>query len=90
MLDLSRHARVRQQERVVPRLVIDLLLEFGKVERSHSADRYFLDRKSRKELVKKLGGRAYEALRPLLNTYVVVSDGGEIVTVARRLKRFRR
>jgi hypothetical protein len=87
---LSQHARMRKQQRAVPNLVIDLLLEFGKIDRSQGADRYVLDRKSRVKLASKIGASAYEALRPLLNTYLIISEEGRIVTIAKRQKRFRR
>ena len=88
-LGFTKHAAIRAVQRSLPPLVIELLLEYGAAARSSGAERIALDKRGRKRLARDIGSAAYEALRPLLNTYVVLSDEGPLITVARRKKRFR-
>jgi hypothetical protein len=88
-LRFTKHAAARATQRSVPPLVIELLLDYGAAERSLGAERIALNKRGRKRLARDIGSAAYEALRPLLDTYVVLSDDGPVVTVAKRTKRFR-
>jgi hypothetical protein len=85
----TKHATTRAVQRNVPPLVVELLLSYGLVARSSGAERIALDKRGRKRLARDIGSAAYEALRPLLDTYVILSDDGPVITVARRTKRFR-
>jgi hypothetical protein len=88
-LRFTKHATTRVTQRSVPPLVIELLLDYGATERSSGAERIALTKRGRKRLARDIGSAAYEALRPLLNTSVVLSDEGPVITVAKRTKRFR-
>lgn len=87
MLDDSKHAQVRAQKRAIPPFVRDLLVDYGRVVRRHGADVYFLDRKARKALQRDMGCLVYKRLCDLLDSYVVVGEGGTVITAAHRFKR---
>jgi hypothetical protein len=83
---LSTHARSRMQQRSIPEAAVQLLLDYGTVRRSCGADRYFFDHASRQRALKQHALRGKEKL---LNTYAVVADDGQIITVAWRTERWR-
>lgn len=92
-MDLShtRHGDARSQQRALPPLAQSLLLDHGSRMRRHGADVVFLDKAARKRLRHAVGGdRGLHMLEPWLNSYVVVSDDGRIITAARRTRRLRR
>lgn len=89
MRDVTKHAVARAQQRGVPPLVIDLVVRFGKVARRNGADVFYLDKRSRKSIRREVGGIAYRRLEDLLDTYVVLSDDGEIITTAKRIRRLK-
>ena len=88
---LTKHATARTQQRAVPPLVSDLLVDYGSSMRHAGADVYFFDKQSLGRLKRALGGsRGLDVIARWLNTYVVVGDGGEVITVARRNMRLKR
>jgi hypothetical protein len=83
----SKHARIRAQQRGIPPLVVDLLLDFGATKHDHrGAEIHYFDRKSKKRLAANCGGQVVGHLGHLLDAYLVVSDA-MIVTVGHRQKR---
>lgn len=88
---LTSHARERIQQRAIPPLVVGLLEEFGTVTRCGNADRLTFDKAARRRLARHLGGpRGLRMIEPWLGIYAVVGDGGHLITVAHRDRRFRR
>lgn len=87
----SRHARARCQQRGIPPLVVDLLLEFGSRERAGAGmTRVFLDKGARRR-VKAYAGTLAGVLEQHLDVYLVVNDADDVlVTAAHRLERIRR
>lgn len=87
----SRHARIRCQQRGIPPLVVDLLLQFGTRERaSTGTSKVFLDKGGRRR-VKAYAGALASQLEDHLDVYLVVNDAGDVlVTAAHRLERIRR
>ena len=83
------HARARVQQRSIPQVAIEALLEFGHERRRGGASVLFMDRAARQRAADALGRRAYARLAPKLDSYLVVADDGLIVTAVRRLKRLR-
>lgn len=82
----THHASVRAQQRGIPQLILDLLLEFGAREHdARGAEIVFFDRRARKH-VESYAGRLFSKLNEHLDTYAVVSDG-KVVTVGPRHKR---
>lgn len=89
MTVLTCHAQVRMQQRGIPPLIVEWLLEYGASEVSHGAVRRFFDKQARKRLAANVGHQVVDRLGDLLNTYVVEGDG-RLVTAGHRTKRVRR
>jgi len=88
---LSRHARVRMQQRGIPRAVGEQLLDFGTVQHDHhGAVIVYFDKRSRRQLARAQGRAAAHTLERWRNAYAVVAADGAVVTVGRRDKRVRR
>ena len=83
------HARSRCQQRGIPSVVVDLIVDFGVEVRTHGASKYYLDRKTRSDLCRAVGPQALRQVEHKLNCYVVVADDGVLVTAAPRTKRIR-
>ena len=87
---LTKHARIRSQQRVIPPLMIDLLLQLGSIEKTAGgATKVFFDKISRRRI------HAYAGpLAPLfeehLNVYAVVGSNSQIITVGYRNERIHR
>jgi hypothetical protein len=87
----STHARRRLQQRAIPPMMIDLLLDFGATQRCGGAEHVFFDKAGRRRLQAHLGGaRGLKAIESWLNVYAIVGDNGRIVTVAHRRGRLQR
>lgn len=85
-MNTTAHASIRSQQRGIPPLVVDLLLQFGCREHDHSgAEIVYFDRRSKKRLESYAGGLIGK-LSEHLDSYAVLADG-EIVTVGARFKR---
>jgi hypothetical protein len=85
----STHATVRCQQRGIPTLVLDLLLEFGQREHDHAgAEIVFFDHRARKRIESYSGGLISKQ-NEFLDSYAVLADGN-IVTVGHRYKRINR
>jgi hypothetical protein len=90
-LALTIHARTRLQQRAIPPLVIDLLMQFGSASRCEGAERLTFDKVAVKRLRQHLGGeRGLKTVERWLNVYAVVGDNGLLVTAAHKNERFRR
>jgi hypothetical protein len=88
---LSAHSRSRLQQRAIPRLAVDLLLDHGCRVRSRGADLVFFDKPALKRLRRALGGnRGLQMVDRWLNSYAVVADDGLLITLGHRTRRVRR
>ncbi len=85
----SRHARVRRQQRGIPPVVVDWVVGYGRATRKDDATVFSLDKPARRRLARDLGELAYRRIEDLLDVYVVLADGGVVVTVAKRCRRAR-
>lgn len=86
---LTRHAEARRQQRGVPRLVIDLLLDYGVEESAGAGARtVFFDKRTRRRVLAYAGPLA-SALAPFLDYYAVIGENGKVITVAPRLGKVR-
>lgn len=86
-MKVTKHASVRQQQRGIPPIVIDLLVNYGTVERSgKGATTHYFDKTSRRRL-RAYTGRLADVIEPYLDCYAIVSDSGDVITVAHRLKK---
>ena len=86
-MKFTKHASVRLQQRCIPPFVVDLLMDFGTVERAgDGATSHYFDKKSRSR-IKAYTGQLSCALQDYLDYYAIVGSDGVIITVARRLKK---
>lgn len=80
------HASIRSQQRGIPPMVIDLLMQFGAREHdSRGAEILYFDRRSRRRVEAYAGGLIGK-LSEHLDAYAVLA-GGQVVTVGTRYKR---
>ena len=87
---MTRHASTRSQQRAIPKMMIDLLLQFGKSESSGSGfEKMYFDRPARKRLASYAGPLA-SLLDEHMNLYAVLDKDMNIVTVGHRLERIQR
>jgi hypothetical protein len=84
------HAKYRLQNRSIPEHAIELLMQFGTAARSHNADRLFFDKSSRRRVKREVDANTFRMCERYMNTYVVVSDTGFVITAGHRTKRFKR
>lgn len=83
------HARSRLQQRAIPPEAVDVLLAYGECGRHRGADIYYLDRPARLRAAGALGKERYRRLSRSLDTYLVVSDDGHLITAAHRRQRLK-
>lgn len=87
---LTLHAHTRRQQRAIPALVIDLLLQFGAAEKSGGGtSKLFFDKAARRKLHAYAGPLA-GLLDEHLNVYAIVAADSSIVTVGHRIDRVKR
>ncbi len=89
-LVFTAHAQTRCQQRAVRLDAIERILDHGRPARVRGAESYCLDKAGRRRLREDLGEYGFRVIERWLNAYVVVSDDGRIITVARRTSRLRR
>lgn len=91
MIGMSSHAQTRAQQRGVPPLVIDWLMQYGAREHDHrGAEIYYFDRRSRRELAQQVGHDIVDRLSSLLDAYIVIGTEGAVITVGHRYKKITR
>lgn len=87
-MHLTKHAQTRSQQRAIPPMLIDLLLQFGSSERAGTGvSKVFFDKASRRK-VKSCAGPLAGILKDHLNVYAVVSDDLQVITTGHRTERF--
>ena len=86
-MSMSLHAQVRSQQRSIPPLIIDWLVEYGEEDfDGRGGIRRYFNKESRRKLEQAFGRRPVRRLGELLNSYLVESvDTGIIVTVGHRI-----
>jgi len=88
-MQLTRHADLRRQQRCIPLEVLSTIYDFGTPFHARGAISLTLDTQSI-ALASEGDRRKRASLERYRGAYVIVGDGESIVTVARRLRRFRR
>jgi hypothetical protein len=89
-MNMTRHANTRSQQRAIPPMMVDLLLQFGKSEAAGTGfAKMFFDRQARKRIAAYAGPLA-SLLGEHLDLYAVVDQDMQIITVGHRLERIRR
>lgn len=86
----THHAEARCQQRGIPPLVIDLLLQFGTCEPAGTGARKVFFDKPAKRRVKAYAGPIASLLDEHLDVYLVVNDTDTVITAAHRFDRIRR
>ena len=90
MNPMTHHAAVRSQQRGLPPILIDLLIQFGCTEPAgNGASKVFLDKAASKRL-KAYAGPLACTLERYMDLYAVLGPEGQVITVAHRLERIRR
>jgi hypothetical protein len=85
----TQHAMTRCQQRSLTTEIVDTILAYGQQMRHHGADVYFMDGRCRARAASAVGICRYRKIERRLNSYVVVSDDGRVITAARRIKRLK-
>jgi hypothetical protein len=90
-MNLTNLAQTRQQQRGIPQVVVDWLLELGATEHTHDgAEILYFDKAARKRLNHYLGGGPlFSRAEEYLDTYAVISRG-KVITVGHRYNRINR
>jgi len=84
---LTEHARVRMQQRAIPRAAVEALLAYGKgAHDHHGATILYFDKAARRRLRRE---RLDRVLEHQLDAFAVVALNGEVVTVGHRSRRIR-
>lgn len=88
---LTKHAIKRLQQRGIPANIVDLLLNFGKIDSGHKgADVYFFDKAGKQCAKHNLHQAGVKQVDHHLNSYLVVSGDGSVITAGHRTKRINR
>lgn len=90
-ITFTMHAETRIQQRGIPPMVIDLLMQFGSASRCGGAERLMFDKLALRRLRRHLGGdRGLKLIDRWLNIYAIIGDNGQLVTVAHKHSHFYR
>ena len=84
---LTQHVQARCKRRGIRSEVVDVLLDYGRRKCLHGAEICYLDRAARQRAWSDMGCKAYARIADRLHTYLVLSDDGRVVTVAKRFRR---
>lgn len=88
---VTRHAKLRAQQRAIPPLIVEWLETYGAIEVDHrGAEIRYFDQKARRRLGKVVGHQVVGLLGRLLDAYAVVGKSGAVITVGHRIKRINR
>lgn len=89
---ISHHAELRQQQRGIPSVIVDLVLTYGSREYdNHGGVTKYLDRRSRKAIEQDMGRDFVRRYSNQLNVYVVQSAiDGRVITCGHRHSRITR
>jgi len=85
-MKLSKHARIRMQQRGIPRCIVDWLAAYGEVDHQGGSELYYFTRRTRKALQRDLGKQALRGYSKSMDAYMIHIDG-RIATVGHRFRR---
>lgn len=89
-MNMSHHATIRSQQRAIPPILVDLLLQFGTDEPAgNGATKMFFDKAARRR-VKAYAGHLAGLLNEYLDVYAVVGTDNQVITTAHLTERIRR
>ena len=87
--NMTKHATVRQQQRGISPLMIDLLLDFGSSEPSGNGTALLFFDKPAKRRLESYAGPLAKAFQEHLDVYAIV-DNQTVITTGHRCDRIRR
>jgi hypothetical protein len=90
MAHFTKHARQRSAQRSIPETAVDLILDYGDIQRMQGADSYFFSSPAKRRLRREIGQDGVRRVRRYLRVYAIVSDDGRVITVARNNRQIRR
>lgn len=91
MLPITHHAQARLQQRGIPPVVVESLLDFGCQAHDHRGGTIlFFDHKARTKLRRQIASDSYKRIESHLDAYAVLGADGAIVTVGHRTQRINR
>lgn len=90
-MNMTKHAKKRQQQRGIPPIVVDLLLDYGTEVRApgQQTTKCYFDKPARRRL-RVYAGHLAPLFEEYLDCYVVVGDDRNVITVAPLIKRVQR
>jgi len=83
---LSEHAKIRMQQRSLPRRVVDWLAAYGEVDYQPGSQLYYFNQRSRQAMQRDIGQRMLRHHEKALNAYMVCVNG-QVATVGHRYQR---
>lgn len=84
---LTRHAQARSQQRGIPPMLVDLLLNYGTAaQQDKGITTYYFDHAARRR-VRSYAGPLAGLLEQHLDCYLLAEPDGAIVTIGHRYKR---
>ena len=87
----SAHCRIRQQQRGIPNLVLDWLMDYGQEQHDgHGATIRYFDRRARRAVERRVGREPVRRLHEFMDAYAVVGRDGSLITTGHRYNRIRR
>ncbi len=85
---LTTHARVRMQQRGIPPVALDVLLDYGREARGLRGHLIVhFDKRSRRRAARELGSSTFRSVERYLDAYAVVGRDDVVVTVGHRWRR---
>lgn len=85
----TKHAQTRLQQRAIPGEAVEALIAYGERRRHRGADIYYLNKAARSRVRGALGHNGYKRLSRSLDSYLVMSDDGHLITAAHRQRRLK-
>jgi hypothetical protein len=87
----SMHARIRQQQRGLPPLVLHWLDDFGhEIHAPGGATLRHFDKRARRRLERTVGREPVRRMHEYLDAYAVYGPDGQVITAGHRYQRIRR
>lgn len=88
-MNTTKHADSRIEQRSIPSVVIDLILDFGATEHHRGCEKLWLDKKGLRQ-AKKYLGKPHQSYAQLLKDIYLIVDDGTVITAARRDRHHKR
>ena len=87
MNNITKHARIRLQQRGIPYDALGIVLRYGSYQHVKGGKTYYMDKFAHQRARRSPERDLYRKLADRLSFYVIVSDNGHIITVAHSHRR---